>query len=83
MDKHVDKGEFTKQLFTKLLLIVKTSYVNTITFVMIYYNVYIQRNSHLKKSYKSKTKDRLAETKFYFWMIFLPSIEINYLTTLI
>ena len=48
------KDEFTKQLFTKLLLIVKTSYVNTITFVMIYHNVYVQRKRHLKNHINRK-----------------------------
>ena len=50
------KDKFTKQLFTKLLLIVKTSYVNTITFVMIYHNIYVQRNSHLKNHINQKQK---------------------------
>ena len=50
------KDEFTKQLFTKLLLIVKTSYVNIITFVMIYHTVYVQRNSHLGNYINHKQK---------------------------
>ena len=42
------KLEFTKQLFTKLVLIVITSNINMMifTFVMIYHNVYVQRNSY-------------------------------------
>ena len=55
------KDEFTKQLFTKLLLIVKTSYVNIITFVMIYHTVYVQRNSHLRNYINHK--DTIAKEK--------------------
>ena len=64
------KHEFTKQLFTKLVLIVITSNINMMifTFVMIYHNVYVQRNRHPNIVKSRNPIGRLLDTEVFLCM---------------